>query len=527
MDAHVFRRLAAELGQVLTGSRVERFFAPAPDITTIVLYAAGLKQNLLLRAGRRFPLLLLSPERPENPANPTAHAMWLRKHAGGRRLGTPLVDWVNRRMALPLSGSPVRWLVLCLREGVTVCDTLEDGFGSEPQWPDHASFASILDERGVWAAYPQYTPLLRETLGELAKVDPMDAQALLADLEYGPGDCTADVYLYSRGDVPEMVSVWPLPAACAKGMTESVVPSAMEAVRLMGTQSLFGGIVRQKVAQEAAPANAAIKRLRKTLAKLDSEERRLSGMVAGQADALAIQAELWRVGADSRLAEVEVTLPDGSTKRIALDSLRTVRGNMERMFHQAMRGKRGMGMLNERRDMLRRQIEALEKGELEPDAVLPRKNAGENRKGQQNMKGRVKPAAHPDSKLYQRFRSSDGFLMLRGRNAKGNHEILNKAMPHDLWFHAEDGPSAHLVLRLEFPGQEVPERTLIEAAQLVGVKSWQRDAGQARVMCAVARHVRKVKGAAVGAVHVGRMERSLLVNLGPDVETNLAVDAGV
>jgi predicted ribosome quality control (RQC) complex YloA/Tae2 family protein len=184
-----------------------------------------------------------------------------------------------------------------------------------------------------------------------------------------------------------------------------------------------------------------------------------------------------------------------------------------------MRGKRGLGMLNERRDTLRRQIDALEKGELEPDAVLPRKNAG----GRQ--KGRPEPAAHPDSKLYQRFRSSDGFLMLRGRNAKGNHEILNKAMPHDLWFHAEDGPSAHLVLRLEFPGQEVPERTMIEAAQLVGVKSWQRDGGQARVMCAVARHVRKVKGAAVGAVHVGRMERSLLVDLGQDIEKTLAVDA--
>ncbi|WBF67752.1 NFACT RNA binding domain-containing protein [Desulfovibrio subterraneus] len=519
MDAHVFRRLAAELAQVLTGSRIERFYAPAPDITTIVLYAAGLKQNLLLRAGRRFPLLLLTPERPENPASPAAHAMWLRKHAGGRRLGAPLVDWVNRRMAVPLSGSPVRWLVLCLREGVTVTDTLEDGFGSEPAWPDHARFASIHEGREVWAAYPQYTPLLRETLAELAETDPMDAQALLADLEYGPGDCTADVYLYSREDVPEMVSVWPLPAACAKGMTESVVPSAMEAVRLMGTQSLFGGMVRQKKAEEAAPANAAIKRLRKTLHKLDSEERRLSGMVAGQADALAIQAELWRIGADSRLAEIEVTLSDGSVKRIALDSLRTVRGNMERMFHQAMRGKRGLGMLNERRDTLRSQIDALEKGELEPDAVLPRKNAG----GRQ--KGRPEPAAHPDSKLYQRFRSSDGFLMLRGRNAKGNHEILNKAMPHDLWFHAEDGPSAHLVLRLEFPGQEVPERTMIEAAQLVGVKSWQRDGGQARVMCAVARHVRKVKGAAVGAVHVGRMERSLLVDLGQDIEKTLAVDA--
>ncbi|UZP68000.1 NFACT RNA binding domain-containing protein [Desulfovibrio mangrovi] len=520
MDAHVFRRLAAELAMVLTGARIERFFAPAPDITTLVLYAAGLKQNLLLRAGRRFPLLLLSAERPENPDAPPAHVMWLRKHAGGRRVGTPVVDWVNRRMALPLSGTPLRWLVLSLRDGVTVTDSLEEGFGDVPEWPEHADFASILEQRDVWAAYPQYTPLLRETLAHLLTEDPMDARALLADLEYGPGDCTGEVFVYSRESVPELVSVWPLPSAQRKGLEEVVASSALEAMNLLGVQSLFGGMVRQKAAQEKAPVNAAVKRLRKTLKKLDAEERRLSGMIAGQADALAIQAELWRLGVDSKAASVNVCGVDGTERSIALDPLLTLRENMERMFHQAMRGKRGIGILNERREKLRQQIEEFERGEGDPSSVLPAKGRTTGKKG------RPVPAPHPDSKLYQRFRSSDGFLMLRGRNAKGNHEILNKAMPHDLWFHAEDGPSAHLVLRLEFPGQEVPERSLVEAAQLVGVKSWQRDAGQARVMCAIVRHVRKVKGAAVGAVHVGRMERSLLVDLVDGLEDGLALDAG-
>ena len=110
--------------------------------------------------------------------------------------------------------------------------------------------------------------------------------------------------------------------------------------------------------------------------------------------------------------------------------------------------------------------------------------------------------------------------MLRGRNSQGNHEILNRVSSYDLWFHAEDGPSAHLVLHRDYPDQPIPQRTLEEAAILVGLKSWQRDAENAAIMFAHVKNVRKIKGAAAGKVRVDA-EGSLVVTLDPSLEEQL------
>ena len=112
-----------------------------------------------------------------------------------------------------------------------------------------------------------------------------------------------------------------------------------------------------------------------------------------------------------------------------------------------------------------------------------------------------------------RFLSSDGFTLLRGKNAQGNQALLKLGQPHDLWLHALDGPSAHLIIRLSHAGQEVPESTLLEAAALVGEKSWQRHDAKARIMVAFLRHVRGIKGAAPGTVRVDSVYRTVTVSL--------------
>jgi predicted ribosome quality control (RQC) complex YloA/Tae2 family protein len=122
-----------------------------------------------------------------------------------------------------------------------------------------------------------------------------------------------------------------------------------------------------------------------------------------------------------------------------------------------------------------------------------------------------------------RVRSSDGFLMLRGRNAAGNDAVVKGGSAFDLWFHAQDGPGAHVVVRLDHPGQHVPEQTMIEAASLAAARSWQRDDAAVRIMCALLRDVRKVKGAAAGAVRVDAVLRSLVVAPDSSLEESLRI----
>ena len=223
-------------------------------------------------------------------------------------------------------------------------------------------------------------------------------------------------------------------------------------------------------------------------------------MAAQREDAIALQEVLWRYPAEARLELVPIGGENGSPSRcITLNPLLTVCENMSRMFKESARGARGLAML----EIRRAQILASEPGVPEPEIMPNGIAACVLLEGNESS----------DSKNIVHFRSSDGFALLRGKNAKGNQNLLKIGKAHDLWLHAEDGPSAHLIIRRSHATEEVPERTLREAAILVGEKSWQRHDAKARVMVALLRHVHPVKGAAPGTVKVDAVLRTIVVQL--------------
>ena len=113
---------------------------------------------------------------------------------------------------------------------------------------------------------------------------------------------------------------------------------------------------------------------------------------------------------------------------------------------------------------------------------------------------------------------------MRGKNKKANHKLLSSgASSFDLWFHAQDGPGAHIILKRDYKDQKVPEKSMREAAALAGLFSYQKDAGQAKIMCALVKDVRKVKGFDLGRVMVDKVLKTLLVTLEPDLEDRLRV----
>lgn len=73
----------------------------------------------------------------------------------------------------------------------------------------------------------------------------------------------------------------------------------------------------------------------------------------------------------------------------------------------------------------------------------------------------------PKQKWFERFRwfySSDGFLVIGGRDAQSNEDIVKKYMQkQDIFFHAYVSGSPAVIIKTD--GKDVPETTLIEAAQ--------------------------------------------------------------
>ena len=113
------------------------------------------------------------------------------------------------------------------------------------------------------------------------------------------------------------------------------------------------------------------------------------------------------------------------------------------------------------------------------------------------------------------FVSTDGFPIFRGRNSKGNLELRKMAKGHDLWLHTIGGPGAHVLIRLAWPGQEVPESTLKEAGILAAQKSWQKDGLHADIQCAEFKHIKPLRGAAPGTVKIDKILKTFTVPLEP------------
>lgn len=128
---------------------------------------------------------------------------------------------------------------------------------------------------------------------------------------------------------------------------------------------------------------------------------------------------------------------------------------------------------------------------------------------------RGKPVARESAAPARVFRSPSGFEVLAGRTARQNDRLTFKiAAPDDYWFHVEEYPGAHVVLRLAGRATDAPAADQEFAARIAAAFS-QAPAGiSVDVHVTRRKHVRKPKGAPPGSVLV-RKARTIRVAVGP------------
>lgn len=490
MDASIFSCVVRELAPQVRGMRVVKVFTPLPDVWT---FAMGRPGYVVLCAARKTPFLMLVPHKPDNPANPSGRAMWFRKRIRDRYVVNVEADWPRRRVALELSPGEGRWLLLDLQSGPSLVDALPDGFGVEPVWPD---LDRILAEPELWRTYPQLTPPLRRYLAQASRAE---ALAMLDGLRTGS---FSTWYCATDHQGRAQASLWP--------MGESrVCASALEAAAEAGSQTL-SGLIREHGGVESAEVRA-VRRLERSLSRLEEDRDRLRRMVDAKGTALELQAALHGLDKDAKLGSV--TLADG--RDVPLDPTMTIRENMERMFSRADKGGRGLGITQARAEALRHELDGVQAGRIQPRGVRGPAAQAEAPSPLPARLRKLKVAA---------FRSSDGFLMVRGRNAQANHQLLTQgSSPFDYWLHAQNGPGAHVIIKRDFATQEVPEQTLLEGACLAALSSHLKLAGSGDVLLCLVRDIRTIKGAPLGMVEVDKVLRVLRPAIDPEVETALKI----
>ena len=545
MDAHLFSRFCEELAPRIIGGWLEKVQEPAPGLLAFNINLAARGQSygqaggsrkcqLCLRAARKEPFLFLSRSRLAAGRAPSAPVMRLRKYLAGHRILATVCCFSRRRLWLLVGGEAAEreplatWLLLDLREGASVRFLPVSRSPQEEslRWPEPGELEEALAH---WRDWPVLTPALRRAL---PLYDELDRQALLEDLRLGGGD----VFYYTPpdGEAEEKVgserpscriAAWPLPDALAQGWHEEQGEDILGLVEKAGQKLVLEKAARDAAGAAALPLSRRLRKLEQLLAKLDEEEQRLLGMCAAREDGLLLQAWLWRWPADFRAPEL--VLPpdegDGDTPRktVKLDMRRSVRDNMERLFHTARRGQRGLEHLAERRAVLRAELATVQAARQEALLGGIGHAAGEAGKPDRNTValGALRGAALPRN--VQLFVSDDGFALLRGRDAKGNIAARKLAAAHDIWLHTDGGPGSHVIIRRAHAGQEVPERTLDQAGALAACKSWQKDAARARILYAEVRHIRSMRGAGTGTVRMDKILYSREVPVDASLETRL------
>ena len=503
MEANFFRFLAAELGTLLEGRRIDKIFGPAPGVWTIKVQNSGEPLHLLFRPAKSAGHLFLSAIKPVNPQNAPAMAMWYRKRLRNRLILGWKMDWPNLKLALELSPrtDPIsgRYLVIDARTGMEFADELGDGFDTQPDWP---ALEDVRENAEIWREYPHISPPLRKVLS----AQPEDeAHQLYFKVASG----TADTFHVSKNK-----QGWQSPNVWPSDKEGDIFSSALDAANAYGERTLFPLLEMEEEKPAQTQLKRARKKIKRNLTRLDEEQARLQKLADEKIKAEAMQAELYRFKDHEGLEEITVSHPIHGTMTVALNPYLSPTENMEKYFKLAAKAGRGFPHIKRRRREMLRQLEMLENGDIPEGHTLTRreKSAPEGTSLPKRYKGLAVTI----------FRSSDGFTIIRGKNKKANHDILSKAAsPFDYWFHVADGPSSHIILKRDHPGQDVPEATLTEAAILCGLKSYRKDDGKADIMYALVKDVRKVKGFAHGQVMVDKKLGTIRVELDSALESKL------
>ncbi len=108
------------------------------------------------------------------------------------------------------------------------------------------------------------------------------------------------------------------------------------------------------------------------------------------------------------------------------------------------------------------------------------------------------------------YRLPGGWTVLAGKSDADNDYLsLRLARPDDWWFHVRGVPGSHVVLR-DRSDAEPDKEVLQQAAAIAAYHSKARNAGVTPVVCTLARHVTKPRGAKPGAVQI-KKERIIKV----------------
>lgn len=236
-----------------------------------------------------------------------------------------------------------------------------------------------------------------------------------------------------------------------------------------------------------------------------------------KADLLMAHLHEWEVGMK------EISLPDFESSKpvvIVLEPDKNAVQNAQSLYKQHQKLKRARTAVEPLLVEVNAEIEYLEQVEA-AIAQIDEYKTSEDLQALEEIREELIQQRYLEDSEYRRgsyteaastnfhhYRTPSGFEVLIGRNNRQNDQLTFRvANDYDLWFHAQEIPGSHVLLRLE-PGAVPEEADLQYTANLAAYYSRGRQSDQVPVVYTQPKYVYKPKGAKPG-IAIYKQERIL------------------
>ncbi len=539
-DGIVTAAVARELDLACHMGKIEKIYQPDKDELVFHIHTPSGNLKLYISCNPNHPGAYLIPNSPVNPSDPGSFCMLLRKHLVNSRISSILQKDSERIIEILMetrdemnfrANKKLIIEIMGKHSNVTLVDIDRDRIidtikrvpldvsrerqllpGLQYEYPptqNKTSFREITpglmaqisdnpDPRGCLLATIQgVSPQIAE---EIAALPNSEARTLwlhrtVADIDQG--HLSPQVFLDSEG-APLDFHV--LPIFRYAGHQIKYFSAVSEAIDYYYTNRASTDRLRQKATGLQKTVASAIK---KNLLK----QKRIGEdlLQAEEADRFRLYGELLTANLHEISAGVTsvslLNYYDGTTINISMDKRLTPSQNAQTYYKKYNKSKRAilektkmlaetqteneyldtvMAFLDITRDPA--VLDAI-RDELTETGYLRNKQTISVKK-----KGRVIPF---------RYTTTDGFVVLVGRNNKENDEItFRQSQRNDLWFHTKDYHGAHAVMQLE--GKEATTVAIVEAASIAAFHSKGRGGDKIPVDYTRIRYVKKPQGAKPG-----------------------------
>lgn len=563
LDGMMLSLLKAELSQVLIGSRVDKIYQPVKEELILAIRARQENRRLLLCAHAASARAHFTAISVENPKQPPMFCMLLRKWVGNAKLVairqpgfervlffdfetvndlgdtvivTLAAELMGRYSNVILIGPDGRIIDSMKRVGADRSSLRQILPGLRYENPPPQERVDLLTD-GVQAtidavkASPRdidIAKLLQETL---SGTSPLLARELvhraLGGISVNKGALSQAQYtaltaeLEKLHNVLEYGGVEPTTVLTPDGTPKdfSFIPiaqygNAMQVKRFDEISAMLDAFYGEKDAVDRMKQKMSdFSRL--ITARIERIERKLSAQKQELLDCQS-RDQLRRFGdlLSANLYQLEkgmnrITVPDyfdeaGADVTIPLDIRLTPVQNVQRYYKDYRRADTAEKML---KDLIKQGEQELAYLDTVYDLMTRARSEAELSaiRAELGEGGYIKAASLGGKKKQEQkllplqYRSSDGFLILSGRNNLQNERLtLKDSRKTDIWFHAQKIAGSHTVVLAD--GQEVPNCTLTEAAVIAAVNSKARNSAKVPVDYTAIKNVKKQPGGKPGMV---------------------------